>query len=137
VVVVAEGAGQFLFEDNDKKYDQSGNIVYGDIGIHLKNLIKKAFKEEGFNHTIKYIDPSYIIRSAPANANDSKFCAQLAQNAVHAVMSGHTDFVVGFWNGTFSLLPIPMAVKERKKINLESELWYNVIEVTGQPFKMC
>jgi len=136
VIVVSEGAGQFLFENNGQHRDASGNVKYEDIGLYLKKRITDYFKEINFNHSIKYIDPSYIIRSAPAIANDSKFCIQLAQNAVHAAMSGKTGFVVGHWNGHFTLLPMSLAVQERKRINIESELWYNVLETTGQPMKM-
>ncbi|NBC84054.1 MAG: ATP-dependent 6-phosphofructokinase [Bacteroidetes bacterium] len=136
VIVVAEGAGQFLFENSPQHKDASGNTKYEDIGIYLKKQITNYFDEINFPHSIKYIDPSYIIRSAPAIANDSKFCIQLAQNAVHAAMAGKTGFVVGHWNGHFTLIPIPMAVKERKCINIESELWYNVLETTGQPMHM-
>ena len=136
LIIVAEGAGQFLFEGKQLETDASGNTKYKDIGIYLKEYISAAFKAEGFQHTIKYIDPSYIIRSAPANANDSKFCNLLAQNVVHAAMAGKTGFVVGHWNGNFTLLPIPVAVKQRKRINLESELWWNVLETTGQPVSL-
>lgn len=136
LVVVAEGAGQSLFNDMDTEYDASGNIKLNDVGLYLKEEIIKEFKSQNFPFSIKYIDPSYIIRSAPANANDSKFCNQLAQNAVHAVMAGRTGFVVGHWNNQFTLLPIPIAIKESKRINLESELWWNVLETTGQPMKM-
>ncbi|MBG0860233.1 MAG: ATP-dependent 6-phosphofructokinase [Bacteroidales bacterium] len=136
VVVVAEGAGQDLFESKDLEKDASGNIKHKDIGIYLKEKIKEEFNEKGFPYSIKYIDPSYIIRSAPANANDSKFCNLLAQNAVHAAVSGKTDFVVGYWNNEFTLLPIPMAVRKRKKIDVEGELWWNVLEATGQPISM-
>jgi len=82
---------------------------------------------------MKYIDPSYIIRSAPANANDSLFCNLLAQNAVHAAMAGRTGFVVGNWNSQFILLPLSMVIQQRKKISIEGELWSNVLETTGQP----
>jgi len=136
VVVVAEGAGQDLFESKDLTKDASGNIKHEDIGIHLKEKIKEEFDSKGFPYSIKYIDPSYIIRSAPANANDSKFCNLLAQNAVHAAVAGKTDFVVGYWNNEFTLLPISMAVKKRKKIDVEGELWWNVLEATGQPISM-
>ena len=136
VIVISEGAGQYLFHDKSQMKDASGNIKYKDIGIFLKEKIKEVFDKWGFRHVIKYIDPSYIIRSAPANPNDSKFCIQLAQNAVHAAMAGITDFVIGDWNGHFTLLPISLAVKESKKISLESELWYNVLETTGQPYDM-
>ena len=136
VIVVAEGAGQDFFETKGKDKDASGNIKHQDIGVYLKEKISEEFKHKGFPHSIKYIDPSYIIRSSPANANDSKFCNLLAQNAVHAVISGKTDFVVGFWNNQFTLMPIPMVVAKRKKIDVESELWWNVLEATGQPISM-
>ena len=136
VVVVAEGAGQDLFDSPAAELDASGNIKHKDIGVYLKEKIKEEFTAKGFSHSIKYIDPSYIIRSAPANANDSKFCNLLAQNAVHAALAGRTDFVVGYWNDEFTLIPIPMAVAKRKKINVEGELWWNVLEATGQPISM-
>ncbi|MDP4224564.1 MAG: ATP-dependent 6-phosphofructokinase [Bacteroidota bacterium] len=136
VVVVAEGAGQEFFEAETAERDASGNIKHKDIGIYLKEKIREEFNAKGFPHSIKYIDPSYIIRSAPANANDSKFCNLLAQNAVHAALAGKTDFVVGYWNNEFTLIPIPMAVKKRKKIDIEGELWWNVLEATGQPISM-
>lgn len=136
VVVVAEGAGQEFFETTNNDKDASGNVKHKDIGIYLKEKISEEFKNKNFPHSIKYIDPSYIIRSAPANANDSKFCNLLAQNAVHAALAGKTDFVVGFWNNQFTLMPIPMVVAKRKKIDVEGELWWNVLEATGQPISM-
>jgi 6-phosphofructokinase 1 len=136
VIVVAEGAGQDLIESKDLEKDASGNIKHKDIGIYLKEKIKEEFDSKGFPYSIKYIDPSYIIRSAPANANDSKFCTLLAQNAVHAAVAGKTDFVVGYWNYEFTLVPIPMSVAKRKKIDIEGELWWNVLEATGQPISM-
>jgi 6-phosphofructokinase 1 len=136
VVVVAEGAGQDLFEKSEQTKDISGNIKHQDIGIYLKEKISEEFTIKKFPFAIRYIDPSYIIRSAPANANDSKFCNLLAQNAVHAAMAGKTDFVIGNWNSLFTLLPIPLATEYRKKIDVEGELWWNVLEATGQPTSM-
>jgi 6-phosphofructokinase 1 len=135
VIVVAEGAGQFFFEGNDEK-DASGNKKYEDIGLYIRDKIKEYFQSIDFPFTMKYIDPSYMLRNAPANANDSKFCFQLAQNAVHAAMAGRTDFVVGYWKHDFTLLPISLATKERKKVNLEGQLWWSVLEATGQPVSM-
>jgi 6-phosphofructokinase 1 len=135
-VVVAEGAGQELFGGAEKEKDASGNVRHHDIGLLLKEKITTEFTQKGFPFSIRYIDPSYIIRSTPANANDSKFCNLLAQNAVHAAMAGKTDFVVGHWNENFTLLPIPMAVARRKKIDITGELWWNVLEATGQPVNM-
>ena len=136
VVVVAEGAGQEFFESAGEDKDASGNIKHKDIGIYLKDKISEEFKKKNFPFSIKYIDPSYIIRSAPANPNDSKFCNLLAQNAVHGALSGKTDFVIGFWNDQFTLIPIQMAVAKRKKIDVDGELWWNVLEATGQPISM-
>jgi len=136
VVVVAEGAGQEFFDSATAEKDESGNIKHKDIGVFLKEKIREEFSAKGFSHSIKYIDPSYIIRSASANANDSKFSTLLAQNAVHAALAGKTDFVIGYWNNEFTLIPIPMAVAKRKKIDVEGELWWNVLEATGQPISM-
>jgi len=136
LVVVAEGAGQDFFEGETIEKDASGNTKNKDIGLYLKDKIAEKFRSENFPFTLKYIDPSYIIRSAPANANDSKFCSLLAQNAVHAAMAGKTDFVIGHWNNLFTLLPIPVTVSKRNKIDVKGELWWNVIETTGQPVSM-
>ena len=136
LIVVAEGAGQQFFEGETFEKDASGNIKNKDIGLYLKEKITEEFQGSNFPVTVKYIDPSYIIRSAPANANDSKFCGLLAQNAVHAAMAGKTDFVVGHWNHLFTLLPIPIAVSKQKRIDMNDELWWNVLETTGQPVSM-
>jgi 6-phosphofructokinase 1 len=136
VIVIAEGAGQDFFEAGTHDVDASGNIRHKDIGVYLKEKIKEEFTSKGFPHGIKYIDPSYIIRSAPANANDSKFCSLLAQNAVHSALAGKTDFVIGFWNDNFTLMPISTVVAKRKKIDIQGELWWNVLEATGQPISM-
>ncbi|MEO9892250.1 ATP-dependent 6-phosphofructokinase [Aurantibacter sp.] len=137
VIVVAEGAGQSLIK-NQKNIikDASGNIKHNDIGIFLKDEISKYFKKNNQEVTIKYIDPSYIIRSAAANASDSVFCSRLAYHAVHGAMAGKTRFVVGMVNGKFVYLPIPAVVNNRKKIDLESEFWFAVIQSTGQSYTM-
>ena len=136
LIVVAEGVGKQFFEGEEFEKDASGNIKNKDIGIYLKDKIAEEFELNNIPVTIKYIDPSYIIRSAPANPNDSKFCGLLAQNAVHAAMAGKTDFVVGHWNHLFTLLPIPCAISEQKRIDMYDELWWNVLETTGQPVSM-
>ena len=136
LIVVAEGAGQEFFASETKEKDKSGNIRNKDIGLYLKEKISDEFLSLNFPFTLKYIDPSYILRSAPAKAHDSMFCSILAQNAVHAAMAGKTDFVIGHWNNKFTLLPIPISVAERKTINIDGELWWNVLETTGQPVSM-
>lgn len=133
VIVVAEGAGQHLFEKNDVMTDASGNVQHDDIGLFLKQKIKDYFSDV-FPVTIKYIDPSYIIRSAAANSSDSVFCSSLAYQAVHGAMSGKTKFVVGKVNDKFVYLPITAVVSKRKKIDLEGGFWFSVLQSTGQPF---
>lgn len=130
VIVAAEGAGQDLVCEEGT--DKSGNRKLGDIGLYLKKEISDHFKKAGNPVNIKYIDPSYMIRSAPANPSDSVFCFRLANYAVHAGMSGRTSMVVGFWNGHFVHIPICQAVSERKKINPAESLWQNVLDNTGQ-----
>ncbi len=118
VIVVGEGAGQDLMERTQQR-DASGNVRFGDIGIFLRDQINGHFKGLGKEINLKYIDPSYTIRSVPANAHDSAFCLLLGQNAVHAGMAGRTNMVVGDWGGAFTHIPIPMAVSKRKKIDPE------------------
>ncbi len=135
VIVVAEGAGQELFEATGER-DASGNIRYGDIGIFLRDRIKEYFKSEGIDINLKYIDPSYTIRSQQANPHDSAFCLLLGHNAVHAGMAGRTGMMVGFWNHQFTHVPISLAVAARKKIDPEGWLWSSILASTGQPAVM-
>lgn len=132
VIVVAEGAGQHLFEKRDVVKDASGNIQHQDIGRYLMEKIKLYFDD--IQVTVKYIDPSYIIRSAPANSSDSVYCSRLAYHAVHGAMAGKTRFVVSKVNNQFVYMPISEVTKKRKKIDLESEFWFSVLQSTGQPF---
>lgn len=132
VVVVAEGAGQNLFHEDSSKKDKSGNVLHQDIGVFLRDEIKSYFKAKNFEHSVKYIDPSYIIRSLPATGMDSTFCLHLAQNAVHAAMAGMTDVVVGRWNGYFTYIPMTMATSARRKIDPQGQLWQSVLLTTRQ-----
>lgn len=132
VIAVAEGAGQSLFE-RELGLDKSGNAKLGDIGLLLRDAIKAHFREAGLEANLKYIDPSYIIRSVPANAFDSAFALVLAHNAVHAAMAGYTNCVVGFWRNEYTLVPIHAAVAARKKIDPNGWLWNSVLASTGQP----
>jgi 6-phosphofructokinase 1 len=132
VIAVAEGAGQELFQDTGA-HDASGNAVQGDIGILLRDAIKKHFKKVGMELNLKYIDPSYIIRSLPAEPNDAAFCLVLGHNAVHAGMTGRTNMVVGHWNGEFTHVPISLAVSKRKKVDPKGWAWNAVVSATGQP----
>jgi 6-phosphofructokinase 1 len=135
VIVVAEGAGQDLLSSTDER-DPSGNAKLGDIGMWLRDAIRLSFAQAGREVTIKYIDPSYIIRSQPANPHDAAFCLLLGHNAVHAGMSGRTNTVIGIWNDTFVHVPICLATQKRKKIDPQGWLWSSVMASTGQPGEM-
>lgn len=133
VIVVAEGAGQALFESSPRSTDASGNARLGDIGLLLKDAITAHFAGKGLELNLKYIDPSYLIRSVPANPFDSVYCLRLAHNAVHAAMCGRTEMVVGRWHGRFVHIPIPLAIRGRNQVDPNGDLWLSVLEATGQP----
>lgn len=137
VIVVAEGAGQDMVQDPKRlERDPSGNLRLKDIGIFLRDRIGAYFAGQGKDVTIKYIDPSYTIRSLPANSVDSEFCLMLGQHAVHAGMAGRTNMMVGHWNRHFTHVPIPLAVAGRKRLDPDGEIWQRVLEATGQPAAM-
>ncbi|WP_321370391.1 ATP-dependent 6-phosphofructokinase [uncultured Desulfuromusa sp.] len=131
VIVVAEGTGQELMAATGKR-DSSGNVQLGDIGEWLRDAIKSHFAARKKKITLKYIDPSYIIRSQPANAHDSAFCLMLGHNAVHAGMSGRTNMVLGSWNNQFTHVPIALATRQRKRIDPKGWFWSSVLASTGQ-----
>lgn len=135
VVVIAEGAGQELLAVI-AEHDASGNAKLGDIGTYLRDTIKGYFSSRGVECNLKYIDPSYIIRSQPANPHDSTLCLLLGQNAVHAGMSGRSNMVVGLWNHQITHVPIALATSKRKKIDPRGPLWSSVLASTGQPREM-
>jgi len=131
VIVAAEGAGQHLLAASGKK-DASGNPVLGDVASLLTSEITDYFKSKDLPLTLKYIDPSYIIRSVPANANDRVYCGFLGQHAVHAAMAGKTGMVVSKLFGRYVHLPLDLVTRKRKKLNVHSDYWRSVLESTGQ-----
>ena len=132
VIVVAEGAGQKYFENINDEHDESGNLRLKDIGLFLKDKISSYFAAKNMDIALKYIDPSYIIRSLPANANDSVFCGFLGLGAVHAGMAGKTKVIISYWNGHLVHIPMNLSVGKRKKIVPHGKLWRTVLESTGQ-----
>ena len=132
VILVAEGAGQEYMKAV-RSSDASGNIQLNDIGIYLKERISEYFKKKGIEINMKYIDPSYMIRSAPANPNDSTYCARLGAHAVHAAMAGKTGMIITLIHSQFVHIPIRLVISGRKRIDPHKELWRDVTEATGQP----
>ena len=136
VIAVAEGAGQDLLGCLPEQRDASGNVIHGDIGLFLKERIGSFFRDEGIPVSIKYFDPSYIIRSVPANTADNLLCDQLGRQAVNAAMAGKTCMIVGEWHGMFTHVPMELVAGRRKRIDLESNVWLSVMMATGQPARM-
>jgi 6-phosphofructokinase 1 len=136
VIVVAEGAGQHLFDCGSGEADASGNAKLQDIGLLIKQCLTNDCKRRGVELNLKYIDPSYNIRSVPANPFDAVYCIRLAHSAVHAAMSGRTAMVVGRWNGRFVHVPMALTIRERNQVDPNGDLWMSVLESTGQPREM-
>jgi len=133
VIVAAEGAGQHLIAAAAAGADASGNARLHDVGLFLRQRITDHFAAAGVELNLKYIDPSYAIRSVPANPYDSVYCLRLAQNAVHAALAGRTEMVVGRWHGRFVHIPMALAVSQRNQVAPDGDLWLSVLEATGQP----
>jgi len=136
VIIVAEGAGQELLPESEQT-DASGNRKMGDIGVYLKQAISDHLERRGIPFSLKYIDPSYIIRSAVAVPTDSVYCSRLGNAAVHAAMAGKTETIVGLVNDHFVHIPMEVAVSQRKRVDPEGNLWRDVLESTHQPIRMC
>lgn len=133
VVVVAEGAGEEILGESAEK-DAGGNKKLPAVGEFLKKEVVKYFKSNGLDATVKYIDPSYMIRSVPANASDSLYCMLLAQNAVHGCMAGYTAFSVGLVNNRVVYIPIPRLVATSPRVmDPRGRTWERVLAMTRQP----
>jgi 6-phosphofructokinase 1 len=129
LIVVAEGAGSDLMPPSDER-DASGNLKHRDIGLFLKEKIAEHFAKQRFPVVLRYLDPSYYIRSVPASTVDSVMCDSFARHAVHAAMAGKTDMIIGLQHGMFIHVPIPMATVQRKRLSAQE--WASVVTATGQ-----
>ncbi|MCC6353850.1 MAG: ATP-dependent 6-phosphofructokinase [Verrucomicrobiae bacterium] len=137
LVVVAEGAGQDLFQADVGGRDASGNVKLGDIGLFLRERIASCFKADGIDAPIRYFDPSYIIRSVPADSEDAVLCDLYARNAVHAAMAGKTGLVIGCLHDHFVHVPIEMLARQKKCLDPDGPAWHAVLATTGQPPRFC
>jgi 6-phosphofructokinase 1 len=137
VIAVAEGAGQDVMEQEMNEVagatDASGNKRLTDVGPWLRARITSYFRSIDMELNLKYIDPSYAIRSVPANPHDSVYCVRLAHYAVHAAMSGRTETLIGRWRGRFVHVPMALAIRQRNTVDPHGDLWESVLEATGQP----
>ncbi|MBB4686898.1 ATP-dependent 6-phosphofructokinase [Amycolatopsis jiangsuensis] len=139
VIVLAEGAGQELLEEhglpqqNGRGTDASGNLKLGDIGGLLQASITAHLTAVGLSPTMRYIDPSYAVRSIAANAYDSVYCLRLAHAAVHAAMAGRTEAAVARWRRRFVHVPLSLMTSRRNQVDPDGDLWMSVLETTCQP----
>ncbi|MGC9052316.1 MAG: ATP-dependent 6-phosphofructokinase [Candidatus Hydrogenedens sp.] len=133
LIAVAEGAGAEWMKEGKEQRDASGNVIHPDPGKFLRDTIINYFGKKQVPIQMKYFDPSYLIRSVPANAEDSAFCDALARNAVHAGMTGRTGLTIGYIHNQFVHIPIEMVISGRKKIDPNGSLWQTVLASTGQP----
>lgn len=133
VIVVAEGAGQDLIPGETGQCDASGNVKLQDIGCFLRDAIAAHFKARKIEMTMRYFDPSYLIRGVAANTEDAVLCDRYARHAVHAAMAGKTGMVIGFMNGQFVHIPIALLVGAGRRLHEAGELWHAVLATTGQP----
>lgn len=132
VVIVAEGAGQ-EYVGGSGQTDASGNTKLGDIGTFLRDKLNEHFKKCQTAITLKYIDPSYMIRSVPASPQDRIYCMRLGQAAVHAGMAGKTGIIVARWHSVYVHVPISIATSARRTVDPGKDIWLSVLESTGQP----
>lgn len=137
VILIAEGAGQNLLRKDNMplEKDPSGNLRLLDIGLFLKKAIEDYFKNINLETNLKYIEPSYLIRSVPANASDSIYCNSLGQYAAHAGMAGKTGLLVALMKNEYVHLPLNV-VSSNRKIDPQEDIWLRVLQTTGQPSSM-
>ena len=132
VIAVAEGAGQDLLAADAEARDASGNVKLNDIGHFLRDRITSFFKAEGIPVVMRYFNPSYQVRSRPANCEDALLCDLFARNAVHAAMAGKTGLVIGFLHERFIHVPIELLSTQTKRLDPASGWWRSALAATGQ-----
>jgi 6-phosphofructokinase 1 len=135
VIAVAEGCGQDLLENAGQERDASGNLKLKDIGQFLSGKIGAWFKGRNIPFVLRYFDPSYIVRSSPANTEDSILCDQFARHAVHAAMAGKTGLVIGYLHDRFIHVPIELLTTQQKRVDPDGPAWSAVLAATGQAIR--
>jgi 6-phosphofructokinase 1 len=133
VIAVAEGAGQDLLAACGSDRDVSGNVRLKDIGPFLRGQIETYFKTANIPVAVRYFDPSYEVRSCPANSEDALLCDLFARHAVHAAMAGKTGVVIGFLHERFIHVPIELLATHVKRLDPAGGWWQSVLAATGQP----
>ncbi|MED6210157.1 ATP-dependent 6-phosphofructokinase 3 [Stylosanthes scabra] len=137
VIVIAEGAGQELMSEKIQsmsKQDASGNKLLQDVGLWISQEIKDHFaREKTMAITLKYIDPTYMIRAIPSNASDNVYCTLLAQSAIHGAMAGYTGYTSGLVNGRQTYIPFYRINESRNHVVITDRMWARLLSSTNQP----
>ena len=113
--------------------DLSGNKKLAEIGPFLKAAISSHLEERDRPPSIKYVDPTYMVRATSATAADNILCLQLAHDAVHGAFAGYTNFMTGKVNGRSVLIPLREASGKRNAIQPSGNFWQQLVFATGQP----
>jgi 6-phosphofructokinase 1 len=137
VIAVAEGAGQDLLQTDAAERDASGNVKLKDIGLFLREGIEAYFRAQNIPVVVRYFDPSYQVRSRPANCEDAVLCDVFARHAAHAAMAGKTGLVIGFLHDRFIHVPIELLAEHTKRLDPASGWWRSVLATTGQPYRFA
>mmetsp|Transcript_19880 Transcript_19880/g.66186 ORF Transcript_19880/g.66186 Transcript_19880/m.66186 type:complete len:101 (+) Transcript_19880:546-848(+) len=97
--------------------------------------MKNWFKAKDFPAEIRYLDPSYQIRSVAANPSDSVYCSTLGSTVVHGAMAGFTGFSCGQVNHRYVYIPIEEMCDPSNKVRVDtkSRAYNRMIRCTGQP----
>jgi 6-phosphofructokinase 1 len=82
---------------------------------------------------MRYFDPSYLVRSSPANSEDSILCDLFARHAAHAAMAGKTGLVIGYLHDRFIHVPSELLTSRKKRLDPDGFAWRAVLAATGQP----
>ncbi|KAL4567788.1 hypothetical protein LXL04_023382 [Taraxacum kok-saghyz] len=139
VIVVAEGAGQELLAAESlnsptAQQDASGNKLLQDVGLWISDKIKRHFaRQTSMPITLKYIDPTYMVRAVPSNASDNVYCTLLAQSCVHGVMAGYTGFTSGLVNGRQTYIPFNRITEKQNNVVITDRMWARLLSSTNQP----
>ncbi|XP_060208408.1 ATP-dependent 6-phosphofructokinase 6-like isoform X2 [Lycium barbarum] len=138
VIVIAEGAGQELLDEENSharsEQDASGNKLLQDVGLWVSHKIRNHFEKKlKMPITLKYIDPTYMIRAVPSNASDNVYCTILAQSCVHGAMAGYTGFTSGVVNGRQTYLPFNRITEKQNKVVITDRMWARLLSSTNQP----
>jgi 6-phosphofructokinase 1 len=146
VVVVAEGAEDGLIEEDKKlmreslgiksdRFDDSGNIKNVDLAkFMVSDLGKYGKQHHNMNLTIKYLNPTYAIRTTPSNGSETDLCHRLAHTAVHCVQAGYTDFSVGQVRNYPVMIPLTLLINQSTRmLKRQDHEWQRLIASTGQP----